>query len=137
MAITTATQTLLDGPRKLVQKFTAIATGGTGESSTTVKVDVSALDPVPTEVRIDRIHYHAENLNVTMRWADTTAPAVIHTFNAGSAVTEGEFDYRSFGGLYNNAPAPTGDVTFETVVASGGTTGTGAYTFVLEMTKKF
>lgn len=100
----------------------------TANESATAKVDVSALTPVPTKVKVDKIHYAvAGGLTVLLAW-DATADV---TFAALSG--SGCLDATSFGGLHNNAgEGITGDVMFSTL----GWAGVLSYTIVLEMTKR-
>lgn len=124
MADAVASQTIIDGPRNAVMKFTNLS-DGTGESAV-LKVDVSALSGAPSTVRIDRIHYSVNGMVVTMLWDATTDVRIMEL--AG----DGWFDFRAFGGLPNNAGAGvTGDILFTTVGASLN----DSYSIVLEMTK--
>ena len=100
----------------------------TANESATAKVDVSALTPVPTKVKVDKIHYTVSGgLTVVLAW-DATADV---TFAALSG--SGCLDATSFGGLHNNAgEGITGDIMFSTL----GWAGVLSYTIVLEMTKR-
>lgn len=121
-------QTLVDGPRNAVMKFTNIS-DGSGESAVT-KVDVSALSGAPDEVRIDRIDYSTIGMGVNVLW-DADSDVVAFVLPSGG---DGTFDFESFGGVTNNAgTGVTGDIKFTTVGATSGDT----YTVVLHMVKKY
>ena len=127
MADAVATQTLVDGSRNAVMKFTNVS-DGTGESAVT-KVDVSALSGAPGEVRIDRIWYATSGMAVRLLW-DATADVDIFLCGADDI---GCLDFRDFGGLVNNAGAGvTGDIAFTTI----GHTAGDVYTIILDLTKK-
>ena len=132
MADAVTSQTVFDGDREAVMKFTNIS-DGTGEAAV-LKVDVSALSPslagkACDGVTLDRIHASINGMSVAVLW-DATAdvPAVIlapgmYTFDHGKRVQ-----------LPNDAGAgKTGDVAFTTIGASAGDT----YSIVLEMVKSY
>lgn len=132
MADTVTSQTVFDGERMAVLKFTNVS-DGTGESAV-LKVDVSALaanaaGKACDGVTLDRIHASIKGMSVNVLW-DATAdvPAVIlapgmYTFKHGSTVQ-----------LPNNAGAgKTGDILFSTI----GTTSGATYSIVLEMVKTY
>jgi hypothetical protein len=128
MADAVATQTLHDSVKNLVMKFTNVS-DGTGESAVT-KVDVSALSPPATSVRIDRIHYATSGMAVRLLW-DATADVDIFLVPTDG---DGCHNFEHFGGLPNNAGAGvTGDIQFTTI----GHTSGDVYTIILEMTKKY
>lgn len=121
-----ASQTLVDGPRNVVMKFTNVS-DGSGESAA-LKVDVSALSGAPTEVRIDKIHYATSGMAIRILWDATTD---VDAFLIAADQT-GCLDFSCFGGLKNNAgTGKTGDVVFTTI----GHTNGDIYTVILEMTK--
>lgn len=126
MADAVASQTLVDGERNVVMKFTNLS-DGTGESAV-LKVDVSALNKSPSEVRIERIIAHTAGMAVNILWdADTDVPAFIIGQDAAL-----DMDFRSFGGLRNNAgTGKTGDILFTTV----GHTSGDSYTIILHLAK--
>lgn len=132
MADAVTSQTVFDGEREVVMKFTNIS-DGTGETAV-LKVDVSSLSPsfsgkACDGVTLDRIHASINGMSVAVLW-DATAdvPAVIlapgmYTFDHGKRVQ-----------LPNNAGSgKTGDVLFTTIGASAGDT----YSIVLEMVKSY
>lgn len=120
MADAVTSQTILDGPRNLVMKFTNLS-DGTGEAAVK-KVDVAA----GTSLSVKRIHYNVTGMVVTLLWdADTDVRMV-------DLAGDGCFDFSAFGGLPNNGgTGVTGDINLTT---TGHTSG-DSYTIVLEMTK--
>jgi hypothetical protein len=133
MADAVASQTLFDGERVAIMKFTNIS-DGTGENKV-LKVDVSALNPSAAGgacdgVTITKIHASTHGLEVLMYW-DATTDVVIQTIPQNTTYT---LDYEKFGGLTNNAGAgKNGDILFSTSDASAG----DEYTIVLEMVKSY
>lgn len=124
MADAVSSQTIIDGARNVVMKFTNLS-DGTGESAV-LKVDVSALSGAPSRVRVDRVHYSVNGMVVTMLWDATTDVRMMEL--AG----DGWFDFRDFGGLTNDGGAGvTGDILFTTT----GHTAGDSYSIVLEMVK--
>jgi hypothetical protein len=133
MADAVASQTLFDGERVAIMKFTNIS-DGTGENKV-LKVDVSALNPSAAGgacngVTITKIHASTHGLEVLMYW-DATTDVLIQTIPQNNVYT---LDYEKFGGLTNNAGAgKNGDILFSTADASAG----DEYTIVLEMVKSY
>lgn len=130
MADAVATQTLFDGARLAIMKFTNVS-DGTGESNV-IKVDVSALTPFQgqscTAVDIERIFASTHGMEVDIKWAASTN-VLCMTVPQNQMQT---WDMRDFGGLTNNAGAgKTGDILFSTVDASSG----DRYTIILYMRK--
>ncbi len=127
MADTVASQTLIDGSRNAVMKFTNIS-DGTGETSVK-KVDVSTLSGAPTTVKINRVTYMTHGIGVQILW-DATANVQAMRLPQDES---GSVDLFKFGGVLNNAGAGrTGDILFtttETALAGDG------YTIILEMVK--
>lgn len=125
MADAVTSQTLVDGPRNLVMKFTNVS-DGTGESAVT-KVDVSAFNT--TGVTIQKIHYSTQGMAVRVLW-DATSDVLAWLVPQDG---DGCFDFTPFGGIRNNAGAGvTGDIQFTTV----GHTAADTYSIILEMTKR-
>src|SRR5690606_34949516 len=119
MADAVTSQVLYDGPDAAVIKCTNIS-DGTGESAV-VKVDVSALDPAPSEVVIQRIDYASAGMSVNLLW-DATADVVAWVLPAGQ---HGSFDFSAYegGGISNNAgTGKTGDLVATTVGHTSGDT---------------
>ena len=124
MADAVTSQTLVSGSKRLVMKFTNIS-DGTGEAAVT-KVDVSGLTPAATRVKINKIHYTTNGMAVQLLWDATTDVLAF----ALAADQTGVLDFRSVGGLINNAGAGvTGDLQLTTV----GHTASDSYSIVLEM----
>jgi hypothetical protein len=133
MADAVASQTLLDGERLAIMKFTNLS-DGTGESKV-LKVDVSALTSSAsglacTGVTITKIYSATHGLEVQIYW-DATTDVFCWCVPQNSEYT---MDFEKFGGLTNNAgTGVTGDVLFSTTDASAG----DFYTIVLEMVKSY
>jgi len=133
MADAVATQTLFDGAKRVVQKFTNIS-DGSGESAVK-KVDVSALETsvdgdTCTGVVIERIWWQCIGMKVKILFDATTDAFCIELGENQS----GDHDYTSFGGLTNNAGSgKTGDINFTTVGHSSADT----YTIILYLRKKY
>ena len=133
MADAVATQTLLDGERLVIQKFTNIS-DGTGETAVN-KVIVANLAPnfqgiACSGVKINKIWATTHGLEVRMLWDATTdvfawmVPQNTNYF----------MDFESFGGLTNNSSTgKTGNIAFTTSDQSNG----DMYTIVLECIKTY
>jgi len=133
MADTVTSQTLLDGERLAIMKFTNIS-DGTGETAVT-KVNVSTLAPSDsgracTGVSVTKITSVCHGLEVRMYWdANTDVPFFLSTIN-----TNYENNFEKFGGITNNASTgKNGNIVFSTSDSSSGDT----YTVVLEMIKSY
>lgn len=125
MADAVTSQTLVDGERNVVMKFTNVS-DGTGEAAVT-KVDVSALNGAPTSVRIEKVQYDIQGMSVNLLW-DATADVSALVIGSG----QGCFDFSEVGGLRNNAgDGVTGDIQLTTVGHTAGDT----YSIVLHMKK--
>lgn len=133
MADAVASQTLFDGERMAIMKFTDIS-DGTGESKV-VKVNPSTLTPSAAggacdAVTITKIHASTHGLEVQIWW-DATTDVLCWQVPQNSQYT---WDFEKFGGLTNNAGSgKNGNVLFSTVDASNG----DMYTIVLEMVKHY
>jgi hypothetical protein len=133
MADNVTTQTLLDGERLVIQKFTNIS-DGTGEVGV-VKVDVSTLAPnsfgqACTGVKINKIWSAVDGMEVRVLWVATTS------LLAWVAPSNGPYlmDFSSFGGISNNSGAgKTGDIAFTT----HSHTLSDSYTIILECIKTY
>lgn len=132
MADAVTTQTIQDGDRQVVMKFTNIS-DGTGESAVT-KVDVSTLkaesgtQKACTKVAIRQIYYDLSGMSVDILWDATTDVLCIPLSR------QGVFDFTEVGPLTNNAGSGvTGDVQFTTVGASTD----DRYFIMLVMDKKY
>jgi hypothetical protein len=133
MADAVTSQTLIDGGKQVVMKFTNVS-DGTGESAVT-KVNVSALESsvdgdACTGVVIERIWWQCIGMKVQILWDATTDAFCIELGENQS----GSHDYTVFGGLTNNAGSgKTGDIQFTTI----GHTSADTYTIILYMRKKY
>ena len=137
MADAVTSQTLIDGDRYAVMKFTNIS-DGSGESAVT-KVDVSALQPLAsntaaqktcTGVAIERIWWQCIGMKVRILF-DASSDAFCIELGENQS---GNHDYSLFGGLTNNAGSgKTGDINFTTVGHSSADT----YTIILYMRKEY
>ena len=133
MADAVTSQTLLDGERLAIMKFTNIS-DGTGETAVT-KVNVANLTPSAsgkacTGVVVNKITSVCHGLEVRMYWdATTDVPFFLSTIN-----TNYLNDFSNFGGITNNAgTGKNGNIVFSTSDQSAGDT----YTVVLEMVKSY
>jgi hypothetical protein len=133
MADVVASQTLLDGERLFIGKFTNIS-DGTGETNV-VKVDVSTLAKnaagnACTGVKINKIWISTHGLEIRVLWA-ATSPVVAWIIPQNNIY---EIDFSSFGGLTNNAGAGvTGDISFTTSDQTAG----DMYAIVIECLKTY
>lgn len=133
MADAVTSQTIQDGQRKAVLKFTNVS-DGTGESAV-VKVDVSALQAnakgdACTGVTIQRIYWACRGMGVNL-FFDATSNVLITGLPADST---GDEYYDNFTGIPNNAGSgKTGDILFTTVGHSSGDT----YSIILELVKEY
>jgi hypothetical protein len=133
MADTVTSQTIQDGERKAVLKFTNIS-DGSGESAVT-KIDVSALaansaGSACTEVAIAKIWWQCVGMGVELLNDATTDTLIIGL----SPDSNGFHDYSPFSGIPNDAGSgKTGDVKFTTIGASN----TDTYTVIVEVLKTY
>ena len=133
MADAVTSQTIVDGQKTAVMKFTNVS-DGSGESAVT-KVDVSALAALPdgtacTAVTIEKIWWQCIGMKVQILFDATSDQFVIELGENQS----GNHDYTGFGGLTNNAGSgKTGDVKFTTV----GHTSADTYTIILQLRKEY
>lgn len=133
MADAVTSQTLMDGERIAIMKFTNIS-DGTGETAVT-KVNVANLARngaglACTGVIVSKISSVCHGMEVRMLWdATTDVPFFLGTVN-----TNYENDFSKFGGITNNAGAgKNGNIVFSTADQTAGDT----YTVVLEMIKTY
>ena len=133
MADAVTSQTIIDGERNCVMKFTNVS-DGTGESAV-AKVDVSALASNSdgkscSEVRVMRISHAIVGMSVQL-FLDATSNVLLMELAESS---NGHMDFKDFGGLPNNAGSgKTGDILLTTKGHSSGDT----YSIVLEMIKVY
>jgi len=133
MADAVASQTIQDGERTAIMRFTNVS-DGTGESAVK-KVDVSALaansaGQACTEVHIQRIYWMTVGMSVKMEFDASTNVLLTHI----PADATGDEYYDNFTAIPNNAGSgKTGDIDFTTVGHSSG----DSYMIILEMIKKY
>ena len=133
MADAVATQTIQDGERNAVLRFTNMS-DGTGESNV-VKVDVSALAKNSagqscTEVHIQRIYWATVGMSVKLDFDASTNVLAIGL----PADSTGDEYYDSFSAIPNNAGSgKTGDILISTTGHSSGDT----YMIILELLKRY
>jgi len=132
MADVVTSQTVFDGDRMVVMKFTDVS-DGTGEAAVT-KVQVSTLNKNQAGMACDRvsiakIHTSIGGMAVNVQWGASSnvtsfiLAAGVHTFNFDRDVA-----------LQNNAGAGiTGDIKFTTIGAAANST----YSIVLELVKHY
>ena len=138
MADAVTSQTLSDGDRIAVVKFTNIS-DGTGESSV-AKVDISALATsntglTPSRATIEQIWYDIGGMRVALEWnATSNVVAAVLGGSAAAGNVNGHMDFRSFGGLKNTeASGANGDIDLTT----HGHTNHDHYTIVLQLRKSY
>tara|TARA_R100001015_G_C4474219_1_gene56840 strand:+ start:103 stop:507 length:405 start_codon:yes stop_codon:yes gene_type:complete len=133
MADAVTSQTIQDGDRTVVMKFTNVS-DGSGESAV-AKVDVSALqtssyNQTCTGVAIERIWWQCIGMRVQMLW-DATSNVICLELGENQS---GDSDFSTFGGLTNNSGSgKTGDLLFTTV----GHTSGDSYSIILQLNKSF
>ena len=133
MADTVSSQTILDGERLFIGKFTNIS-DGTGETAV-IKIDVSTLNPnafgfACNGIKINKIWGSVHGMNVRILF-DATADTFAFLVPQNTSYL---MDFSSFGGIPSNAGAGvTGDILFTTHDASAGDT----YTIVIEGIKTY
>ena len=133
MADALTSQTLFDGDKHVVMKFTNI-TDVTGEPAVK-KVDVSVLQSdingnTCTSVVIEKIWWQCIGMKVRLFFDATSDKFIIELGENQS----GYHDYSEFGGIKNNAGSgKTGDIDFTTVGHSSADT----YTIILKMRKTY
>lgn len=131
MADSVTTQTIEDGKRNLVMKFTNVS-DGTGESGV-IKVDASTFTPALTaSLKVRKIEYNVTGGAVRMLW--DAASDVTFAYLTGYGV----LDLTDTQGIVNNAGAGvTGDILFTTsgFIAAGASNPASGYTITLHMIK--
>lgn len=130
MADAVTSQTIENGPRNLVMKFTNVS-DGTGESDV-VKVDVSALGVSTTSMKVRKIWYNVTGGAVNIEWDATADQSAFYLSG------HGWIDIEDTQGAFNPAGAGnTGDILFSTsgFVASGAGVPASGYTIILFMVK--
>ena len=133
MADAVTSQTLIDGVKTAVLKFTNIS-DGSGESAV-AKVDVSALSANDvgkscTGASIEKISWQCNGIKVQLLF-DASSNVIAIELGENQS---GYHDYTSFGGIINNAGSgKTGDILFTTV----GHSSADSYTIILQVRKEY
>jgi len=133
MADAVTSQTIIDGERNCIMKFTNVS-DGSGESAV-AKVDVSALAANSagvscSEVRVMRVSHAIVGMSVQL-FLNATSNVLLMELAESS---NGHMDFADFGGLPNNAGSgKNGDILFTTKGHSSGDT----YSITLEMVKVY
>ena len=133
MADAVTSQTLIDGVKTAVLKFTNIS-DGSGESNV-AKVDVSSLSAndvgkTCTGASIEKIWWQCNGMKVQLLF-DATSNVIAIELGENQS---GYHDYTSFGGIINNAGSgKTGDILFTTV----GHSSADSYTIILQVRKEY
>ena len=133
MADTVTSQTIQDGEKMAVLKFTNVS-DGTGESEVK-KVDVSALASNSsgqscTSVSVARIYWATRGMGVNLEF-DASTNVLLTGLPSDST---GDEYYDLFTGIPNNAGSGvTGDIDFTTVGHSSGDT----YSIILVLNKNY
>jgi len=133
MADAVTSQTIEDGERNCIMKFTNVS-DGTGESAV-AKVDVSALSSNAagtscSEVRVLRVSHAIVGMSVQL-FLNATSNVLLMELAESS---NGHMDFKDFGGIPNNAGSgKDGDILFTTKGHSSGDT----YSIILEMVKVY
>lgn len=124
MADSVSTQIIVNNERNLVMKFTNLS-DGTGETNV-VKVNASTLG-LTSHLTIWRVSYDIRAGGLRIIWGGATpTDAVILSDNSGALI-----DMQCYGGIWNNATTPNGNILFTTVAFAANS----SYTIVLEMKK--
>ena len=138
MADAVTSQTLADGDKTAVIKFTNISDGN-GESSVE-KIDISGLAVsnaglTPSRATIEQIWYDIGGMRVALEWnATTNVVAAVLGGSAAAGNVSGYMDFRSFGGIKNTeASGANGDIDLTT----HGHTNHDHYTVVLQLRKSY
>ena len=133
MADAVTSQTIQDGEKTAILKFTNVS-DGTGESAVK-KVDVSALatnsaGQTCTSVSVARIYWVTLCMSVKLEFDATSNVLLVHL----PADSTGDEYYDLFTGIPNNAGSGvTGDIDLTTVGHSSG----DAYTIILVLNKNY
>ena len=129
MADVVTSQTIQDGARVAILKFTNVS-DSSGESAV-VKVDVSALSADPlTGVTVSKIQYVTFGMSVKIEFDASTNVLIAHLPENYSDV----LDFSDFSGIPNNAGSgKTGDIVFTTVGHASG----DSYTIVMTVIKNY
>lgn len=127
MANTTTLQIIEDGTRNAIVKITGVL--DTSNLALADFITMSSLYGSPKQVSIQHVDYSlSDQLELQLWWSGATSEIVMPL--AG----RGKMSFGNFGGLQNNAIAPTGNIALET---TGWTSGSQVFTLILELVKQF
>lgn len=127
MAVQTTSQVLYDGNRNVVMQFTGVG-DGMGDEVAAPKVRVADLTPIPSSVKVMKIHYDVTGGLVQLLWAATENVPFL-TLGVCDSI-----DYETIGGMTNGGgDTASGDILFSTLGFDAGST----YSITIEMVKKF
>lgn len=111
MANTVTLRTLVDGPRHAVIHVHLKSDGASGELTDSVVVDVSTLNPAPSKVTIEELHWDTSGFDSMLEF-DATTDTAAWKLPAGYT---GHQDFRSFGGIKDDSGSgTTGDIVLST-----------------------
>jgi|TARA_E500000305_G_C3983981_1_gene218356 hypothetical protein len=133
MADALTSQTIQDGARTAILKFTNIS-DGTGQAAA-VLIDVSSLAPDPktgkacTGVTLQTITFSNIGMGVELLWDATTDVPLLNL----PQDWEDTMDFSDFGIPNNSGAGKTGDIVVTTVGATAGDT----YLLVITVTKTY
>jgi len=138
MADAVTTQVIADGDKIAVVKITNLS-DGSGESAV-AKIDVSALNSSSngddcTRVTINQIWYDIAGMRISLDWNASTNVVCLALGGAPSLGTQtGYMDFRSFGGITNNAGS---GINGDLLLTTSGHTNLDHYTILLELSKSY
>lgn len=129
MADTVNTQTIMDGPRRVVMLFTNVS-DGTGETAV-VKMDPSIMVPICDSLKIMSIKYATSGMSVAIYFDG----AVDRPVFVCSADDSRDHSFQEFGGLVppSDLAASTGKILFTTTNHSSG----DIYTILIDAVKRY
>jgi hypothetical protein len=122
MADIVDSQTLFDGAKRTIRKFTYVNVDSS--ESDVKKVDISTLTGTPTAVSIDQVWFNVSGMAVIIEFD--------HTTDDEALVLQGtdHWDFREFGGISDpGSTGGTGDILFTTV----GQAANDSYTIILDI----
>lgn len=106
----------------------SIQVTGHGHCEWRTVVDLSALDPLPREVRVDAVYYAvSEGMEIQLAWHAGEGVRVPFLPLGG----RGKVDFSEVSGVHNNAPGKTGHIELRSI----GKNPEGIYTLVLDLSK--
>ena len=138
MADAVTSQTIIDTDKRAVIKLTNLS-DGSGESSVE-KVDVAGLNSRSSDsaacsrVTIDQIWYDVGGMRVALEWNASSNVVAIVLGGSAAAGNVQHMDFRSFGGIKNNAG---GGIDGDIDLTTSGHTNLDHYTIVLELRKSY